>query len=149
MCQKVLHNDSGPSVLYADGYSVYSIDGHRVNEQIVMRPETLTIEQIHEQNNADIQTIMVDRFGWDRYTEETEAELIDERKNLIENTYEALYRTERFGLRIFLTCPTGRVFVKGVDESELRENTCEEVQNWMSGYSNIDGREKYTTIART
>ena len=144
----LLHNESGPSVLFADGFALWSIEGHAVTEQIVMSPETLTIKQIHSESNADIQSIMVNRFGWGRYVEETDCKLLDSRHNDIENTVEALYDTKRFGLRLFCTCPTGRVFVKGVNKEEVTSNTCEAAQNWLSGY-NLDTRKKFRTIGRT
>ncbi len=144
----LLHNESGPSVLFADGFSLWSLEGHSVTEQVVMSPETLTIEQIHSESNADIQSIMVNRFGWGNYVEQTKCKLLDSRHNDIENTVEALYDTERFGLRLFCTCPTGRVFVKGVNKEEVTHNTCEAAQNWLSGY-NLETRKKFKTIGRT
>jgi hypothetical protein len=148
MVNGLLNRDDGPSVLFKDGFSVYSLEGHRVTEQIVMQPSTLTIEQIHSESNADIQAIMVDRYGWENYVEKTGCELLDSRHNDIENTVEALYNTERFGLRLFCTCPTGRVFVKGVNRDEVTHKTCEAAQNWLSGYS-LDTRKKFVTIGRT
>ena len=144
----LLHNESGASVLFGDGFSTWSLEGHPVTEQIVMAPKTLTIEQIHNEINADIQAIMVDRFGWGDYVEQTDCELLDSRSNDIENTVEALYNTEKFGLRLFCTCPTGRVFVKGVNRDEVTHQTCEAAQNWLSGYS-LETRKKFRTIGRT
>ena len=148
MVNGLLNNEDGPSVLFKDGFAVYSLEGHRVNEQIVMRPKTLTVEQIHSETNSDIQAIMVSRFGWDQYVQQTGCELLDSRHNDIENTVEALYDTEKFGLRLFCTCPTGRVFVKGVNRDEVTHKTCEAAQNWLSGYS-LDMRKKFRTIGRT
>jgi hypothetical protein len=143
----LLHNDKGPSVLFKDGFSVWSLEGHRVTKQIIMNPKTLTINQIHNEVNADIQTIMVDRYGWQEYIEQCDAELLDSRRNHIENTIEVLYKTRNFGLRLFCTCPTGRVFVKGVPPNERIKN-CEDAQNWLSGYQR-DNRKKFQTIGRT
>lgn len=147
MVNGLLHNGDGPSVLFNDGFSVWSLEGHRITEQIVMNPETLTVEQIHKEDNSDVQTIMVDRFGWQKYIEQCEAKLLDSRKNDIENTVEVLYQTKNFGLRLFCTCPTGRVFVKGVPPGE-NIKSCEDAQNWLSGYQR-DNRKKFQTIGRT
>ena len=142
----LLHNESGPSILFADGFSVYSINGHRVSEQIVMRPETLTIKQIENESNSDIQSIMLDRFGWERYIDECGAVAIDSRQNDVENTLEILYDTTKFGRRLVCTCPTGRVFVKGI-ETRDDTKTCEGAQNWLSGYT--DANRKFRTVGRT
>ena len=144
----LLHNEKGASVLFEDGFSTWSLEGHPVTKQIVMSPKTLTIQQIHSETNADVQAIMVDRYGWGDYVEQTGCELLDSRSNDIENTVEALYNTERFGLRLFCTCPTGRVFVKGVNRDEVTHQTCEAAQNWLSGYS-LETRKKFRTIGRT
>lgn len=142
----ILHNENGPSILFADGFSVYSLNGHRVSEQIVMRPETLTVKQIEGESNSDIQSIMLDRFGWERYIDECGAVAIDSRRNDIENTLEILYDTPRFGRRLVCTCPTGRVFVKGI-ETRDDTTTCEGAQNWLSGYTNAN--RKFRTVGRT
>lgn len=138
----LLSNENGPAILFADGFAIYSIRGNQVTEQIVMHPETLTVKQIDSEQNSDIQSIMIDRFGWDRYIAESNAKLIDSRKNEIENTMEALFDTKRFGRRLVCTCPTGRVFVKGI-ETRKDTSTCEGAQNWLAG------NRKFRTIART
>lgn len=141
----LLHCEDGPSIRFSDGFCVWSLEGHRVTEQIVMHPETLTLQQIHDMTNADIQAIMLQRFGWSRYLEETNAKQIDARHNDIENTVEILYDSGTFGYRLVCTCPTGRVFVKGVHNSV---STCEEAQYWLSGYQ-LSNRKKFRTIGRT
>ena len=134
-----LHNESGPAVRYRDGYSVWAINGIRVNEQIVMRPETLTVEQINSEANQDIRSIMIDRLGWSKYLEKSNAKCVDFRDNDIEGTKEALYISPIGGRRLVVTCPTGRVFALGVPEEMV---TCEQAQFWLSGNRkvNIIGR---------
>lgn len=75
--RNVLHNTSGPSIRYRDGYSVYSISGIRVTEQIVMRPETITISQINKEENSEIRRIMIERYGYEKYLRNSDAKLID------------------------------------------------------------------------
>lgn len=135
-----LHNEKGPAVRYRDGYSVWAINGIRVNEQIVMRPETLTVEQINNEANQDIRSIMIDRLGWSKYLEKSNAKCVDFRDNDIEGTKEALYISPIGGRRLVVTCPTGRVFALGVPE-EMR--TCEQAQFWLSG------NRKVNVIGRT
>lgn len=138
----VLHNDEGPAILFADNFAVWNINGSRVTEQIVMRPETLTVEQINKESDSDVQSIMIDRFGWGRYIEESNSVQIDSRRNDVENTLEALYDTAQFGRRLVCTCPTGRVFVKGI-ATQPDTKTCESAQQWLAG------NRKFRTIART
>ena len=136
-----LHREDGPAVIYANGSQVWYFNGVEVTEQIVMHPETLTVEQIRKKRNLEVRAIMVERFGWLRYLQESDAQLIDKRDNVVENTKEALYK----GLgdrRLVVTCPTGRVFVLGVPS---RIKTCEEAQKWLGN----QGRKKINVIGRT
>lgn len=134
-----LHNDKGMSVKYLDNFGVWSIDGNIVNEQIVMSPETLTIDQIHKESNMDVRTIMINRFGWPRYIKETKSNLLDSRRNDIEGTIEALYST-KFGKRLLVTCPTGRIFSLGVPDTI---HNCVAAQSWLGN------DRKLNVIART
>jgi hypothetical protein len=58
-----LHNDAGPSIAWRDGWSLWHIRGNQVTEQIVMRPETITAEQISRETNAEVRRIMAERIG--------------------------------------------------------------------------------------
>jgi hypothetical protein len=137
-----LHCEDGPALHYNDGLKIWQIDGHRVNEQIVMRPETLTVKQIHAETNADIQSIMLNRFGWHRYIVDTAAKLLDNRHNYVENTKEALYDCGTQGLRLLVTCPSGRVFSKGIGPGI---KTCQAAQSWLGN----DVENKFNIIGRT
>ena len=125
----VLSNEEGPSVSWGDRTALWTIDGIPVDEQIVMCPETQTIEQINQEGNADVQSIRIQRFGWTRYIDQTDSKLVDFNDNDIEGTKEALYQT-KLGKRLVTTCPTGRVFAMGVvDEVE----NCRQAQNYLAG----------------
>jgi hypothetical protein len=63
----VLHCETGPSLAWADGTALYHWMGRRVPEQIIMRPETITPEQIQQESNVEVRRAMVARFGADRY----------------------------------------------------------------------------------
>lgn len=136
------HNESGPAIEYADGTKIWVINGVRVNEQIVMRPETLTVKQINKEDNLDVRAIMINRYGWHNYLAKSKASLVDFRENDVENTKEALYTTKEFGKRLVVTCPTGRIFTLGVPENV---SNCEQAQNWLGN----DTSKKFNVIGRT
>ncbi len=46
-------------------------------EQLIIQPETITIEQIRDEQNAEIRRVMLERFGFDRYITESGADLIN------------------------------------------------------------------------
>jgi hypothetical protein len=70
-----LHNGTGPAVAW-DGWDVWVIHGVQVTEQIVMRPETLTVEQIDGEQNQEVRRIMIERFGAARWLREGGAILV-------------------------------------------------------------------------
>ena len=125
-----LHNDLGPSVHYRDGLSVWSIRGVRVDEQIVMKPETQTIKQINGESNAEIKRIRIERYGWENYLRKTDARVLEERQNDIEATVESLMQAG--DMRVLVgACPsTGRVYAMEVDPSC---DNCDAAKNYLQG----------------
>ena len=125
-----LHNEEGPSVLYRDGFCVWSLNGVRVDEQIVMRPETQTTDQIRSEQNEEVKRIRIERYGWEKYLDDVGAKEIDSRKNPIELTNEILYKTDD-GMKILVcACPsTAKVFSLEVDPEIM---TCEDAQDYLS-----------------
>ena len=61
------HADDGPSHRWRDGWELYYWHGVQVTRQIVMAPETLTIEQVRKEENAEVRRVMIERIGWDRF----------------------------------------------------------------------------------
>ena len=82
------HSDTGPQLAWKDGFKTWYIHGVRVNEQIVMRPDTLTTKQIDDEGNAEVRRVMLDRFGWSRYLTESGV------KPVSEDRFGKLYRKE-------------------------------------------------------
>jgi hypothetical protein len=133
------HNESGPSHQWPDGWSLWHINGVRVDEQIVMQPETQTIQQIHSEQNGDVRSVRIDRFGWTRYLKETNSKEIDINENDVDGTIEALYVTPDGSKKLVVPCPTGRLFCLGVPK-EIK--TCVQAQNWLRP-------RKVQSVART
>jgi hypothetical protein len=60
----------------------------RVSEQIIEHPEAITIQQIQEENNAEVRRVLIERYGLSRY-------LVDSRaKKIAEDGFGELYRSE-------------------------------------------------------
>lgn len=99
-----------------------------MDEQIVLRPQTQTVAQINAEANQDIRAIRIARMGWPRYIRDSGLAAIDERRNDVEGTREALFRCQDGSARLVVTCPTKRVFALGVPDSIT---TCENAQRWL------------------
>ena len=135
-----LHNENGPAIQWRDGARCWMINGIKVDEQIVMRPETQTLEQLQKETNEDLRAIRIDRYGWLRYLGGIKAKVLDERTNDVEDTYEVLYETS-LGYNIFVcTCMTGKIPALSVPPT-IKD--CGEAQHWL------DGGHGYKILART
>ena len=136
------HCGDGPSHRWSDGWELWHLDGIQVDEQLVLRPKTQTLQQIDGEHNEDLKTLRISRFGWPEYLAASGAQLVDERQNFVEGTREALYRQRSGHLRLVVTCPTGRhPYALGVGDNHIV--TCEQAQNWLAG------EKPFRTLART
>jgi hypothetical protein len=109
------HCEDGPSIRWRDGWTLWHINGVVVDEQIVMRPETQTVEQIHAEENEEVRRIRIERFGWARYTAESGATVVDSRRNDIDAQNESLYELRDGTRRLLVVDPsTGRKYALGV-----------------------------------
>ncbi len=141
-----LHNEQGPACEFSDGWKLWAVDGVRVDEQIALRPETQTIEQIHAEENEEVRRVRIDRFGWSRYLEESESTVLDCGRNDIENTYEILADTP-VGQRLITHCPsTGRRYALGIPGDPV--TTRDEAQQRLWGDRQVGG-QPITIIGRT
>lgn len=124
------HCDDGPSHRWRDGWSIWSIHGVQVDEQIVMRPETQTIQQIESEDNQEVKRVRIERFGWGRYLRESGAKQLHQLHNDRDNQEEILYELKDGQKRFVCIDPsTGRKYALGVPRDI---NTCTEAQHWMS-----------------
>lgn len=74
----VLHNDSGPAVVWRDGNKDYALEGFRVPDYVVMDPSKITIEDIQGLGNkVEARRIWINRMGIRRFLAECKATTID------------------------------------------------------------------------
>lgn len=153
-----LHNFEGPAVVYPDGAKAYWLNGHALGalgEKIVERPETLTLEDINGPPNEEIRRCAIEAYGWVRYLEDMNAEILDRRENAVDNTIEALVRVNEAALtphfdpnaarlvkpheriarhKLVLACrSTARQYFLSVPNTI---HTCEEGQRWLHDGAN-------------
>ena len=117
-----------------------------MDEQIVVKPETQTLEQIKNEVNAEKKRIRIERFGgresdqvdgWKRYLGEIGAKVVETRQNDIDGTQEGLVATpDGMSLALVACRSTGRRYALEVPP-EIK--SCEQAQNWMRSGSWLDG----------
>ena len=61
------HCADGPSHRWRDGWALYHVHGTRVPDWIIERPQQITISTIHAETNAEVQRVMIERYGEARY----------------------------------------------------------------------------------
>lgn len=71
-----LHNPNGPAIRYRDGWSVYTINGVRMPEKYFTQPVTPSI--IDSETNVEIQRKLIERYGLQKYIEDSGAKKIAE-----------------------------------------------------------------------
>lgn len=112
-----LHNENGASILYRDGFSVFSLNGVRVPEWVVKtKKEDIKIEQILNEKNAEIRKETIKKVGIEdfiRKIPENNLKILD-----IKNNYELLeikeiFQTDRKYLKM-LNPSTGNFHIEGV-----------------------------------
>jgi hypothetical protein len=143
-----LHCDDGPAYLCRDTWPLWSIGGVFVDEQIVMRPKSQTVEQIREEKSEEIKRIRIERFGWQQYLSATHATVVDRRRNDVEATKEALMRTPDGMTVLVCHCPsTARVYALEVDP---KCQTAEQAQNYLwSGSKTRELSKQFNIIGRS
>ena len=72
-----LHDETGPAVSFADGFSLYASHGVAVPAWVIERPEDITVDGIDAESNAEVRRVLIERFGLERYLEESGAEELD------------------------------------------------------------------------
>ena len=71
------HCETGPFCRWRDGSALYAVHGVRVPKWIIDHPERITVDAIQAESNSEVQRVMIERFGWERYAAESGADVLD------------------------------------------------------------------------
>ena len=74
--QRRLHHESLAAMEFKDGWRVYAYHGTTVPAYVIESPETISIEQIKKENNAEVRRCMVERMGWQKFVDLSELKVI-------------------------------------------------------------------------
>ena len=127
--RRVLHCDNGPAMAFADGWQIYAINGVRVPAKVIEAPDTITLAEIRAEENAEIKRLMIERWGWPRYLQESGARVVDSRRNDIEGTDECLMATDEATVLVCACPSTARIYSLEVPQET---ETCRQAQSWLS-----------------
>ena len=71
-----LHNPHGPSIEFADGFCIYSLNGINVPEYVIKK-DTFTKEEILNEKNADVRREIVRKIGNEKLVEVLGGDIVD------------------------------------------------------------------------
>jgi hypothetical protein len=127
----VLHNQTGPAVLYADGFSIYSWNGVSVPEEWIENPESLDAHTILTWENTEQRRVGCEIIGWNKILNSLDATIINKDDDpKIGTLYQAEFEgnQEKF---LQVLCGTGRTFVLPVPPTMT---TALEANAWTFGF---------------
>jgi hypothetical protein len=82
----VIHCDGGPAIEYADGFSVYILNGVRVKKEYAVTPwDQLDPQSVIKETNAEVRRELVRKIGIERVVKKLGAKVVDK-----EESYELL-----------------------------------------------------------
>ena len=73
-----LHSLEKPAIKWADGYKLYYVAGVRVDAKVIEQPESITVEQITGERNAELRKALIQIIGVGEFLDRTKAEVLDE-----------------------------------------------------------------------
>lgn len=68
------HNTKGPAIRFRDGYEAYYLRGTKVDKRLVMEPETITAEEVLQEDNVELRRILMAQMGEDKFLAEAKFE---------------------------------------------------------------------------
>ena len=80
--QDLLHHETGAAIEYPDGWGVYAWHGVRVPQDVILRPQGITVGRIDAETNTEIRRVMIERMGYDKFVRQSGAQLISEDRDL-------------------------------------------------------------------
>ncbi len=72
------HDESGPALKFSDDFTAHFWHGRRVTRDTIESPETITVEQIEREKNVETRSILVERYGLERFIIDSGAKKISE-----------------------------------------------------------------------
>jgi len=134
-----LHREDGPAIVIQnhptkdkDGPLIqYHLEGcsEKVPEIAILDPQNQTIQGILDIENIEVKRCCIERFGWNLFLEKSNAKVLDEQQNDIEQTYEFLSKADDFVVFVGACPSTGRIYFMEVPEET---KTCNEAKKYLS-----------------
>jgi hypothetical protein len=128
-----LHSTNKAAVEFRCGRGLYRYEGVQVPEHVILWPGTITINEIDGTENEEVRRILIEQYGFLRYLEQKTTDVLDQRRNDIDNVQEVLVRYDRNRVALVTACcSTNKKFVLPLP-GDTNIRTCEQAQEWLHG----------------
>jgi hypothetical protein len=118
------------AMAFSDGWGVHAINGTRVPDFVVERPDTITVAHIDGQENAEVRRVMIDRYGVSRYLQDVGATVVD--MDSSHGLPRALMKTKQGDAYLYGSDnSTGRVYAMPVS---VEATTCRQAHEGICGF---------------
>lgn len=120
-----LHNENGPAVAYADGYSFCAFHGTRIPAKWVENRKTIHPSEILKAENVEQRAAGAALIGWDRMLDSLPHKIVDSSVepqigDLIEVSLPGLPEPELF---LKFVCPRNGPMMEGINKRQLQKPT--------------------------
>jgi hypothetical protein len=115
--ERRLHHDSLAAMEFKDGWKVYAYHGVTVPAQVIETPGTITIEQIKNEENAEVRRCMVERMGWQKFVD------LSELKVLHTDTLKSRFPVLPPSAAVDNSDPAALQYQEGEEQAELLESS--------------------------
>jgi hypothetical protein len=124
-----LHAENEMAYRFRDGRGDYFWHGVKVNQKIIMAPETLTLEDVEKESNQEVRRIMVERMGRPKFIKAIGGAqaLVHEDSHEL-NGQRALYKYKDLAFLEVADPSTGRIYYLDVP---AETKTCEEANAFL------------------
>jgi hypothetical protein len=72
------HDENGPALKFGDEFHAHFWHGRRVTRDIIESPESITVERIEREKNVETRSILIERYGLERFLNDSGAKKINE-----------------------------------------------------------------------
>jgi hypothetical protein len=128
-----LSRDDGPAATFKDGYRIYAVSGISVPERVIMRPETITVDEIMATESAEFRRVLILKMGPGEYLKKSGATLVDMDSLTLTGSAPRALMQDMFGEKWLVGTDgsTARVYTMSVAKDA---QTCREAHDSISGF---------------
>ena len=70
------HNETGPFCKWRDGSALYCHNGVRVPAYVIESPQTITVEDIEQETNAEVRRVKITKYGQEKFILDSKSDVV-------------------------------------------------------------------------